>query len=203
MPVFFAYFQLGFHHIVSPQATDHLAFLLALCAPFAASDWRRLLALVTSFTIGHSLTLALAVTGWLAVPVAWVEALIPVTVMVTALVNFGRAGRAAGVGSQAVAGERGGVVATPANALALGFGLVHGLGFSNYLRALLGSAAQPLGELFAFNLGVEAGQLVVVGCVVGLSALATCGLGVSRRAWLLAASGVALGVAGLLLAQLR
>ena len=201
MTVFQTYCELGFHHIVSPQATDHLAFLLALSAPFAAPDWRRLLALVTSFTVGHSLTLALAVLGVVAVPVALVEALIPVTVVLAALANFWRAGRP-GSGGQTVVAERRGVVWTAANALALGFGLVHGLGFSNYLRALLGGAARPFGEIFAFNLGVEAGQVLVVGCLLGLNALALRGLGVSRRDWLLAVSGVALGVAGLLLVQL-
>jgi len=74
MPFPTAYVQLGFHHIVSPQATDHLAFLLALTSPFVAQDWRRLLALLTSFTLGHSLTLALAVLGVVAVPAALVLA---------------------------------------------------------------------------------------------------------------------------------
>ena len=187
-----AYVQLGFHHIVSPQATDHLAFLLALTAPFVAQDWRRLLALLTSFTLGHSLTLALAVLGVVAVPAALVETLIPLTVIGTALVNLARAGRLAN-------GAGGPVLWAAPNALALGFGLIHGLGFSNYLRALLGGAARPVAELLAFNLGVEAGQVLVVGVILLLATAVLRGLGVARRDWLLVASGAALGAAVLLL----
>jgi hypothetical protein len=94
MSVFTTYLQLGFLHICSWQATDHLTFLLALCAPYVLADWRRVLALVTSFTVGHSLTLALATLGVVGAGGALVEALIPVTIMVTALVDIYRAGPA-------------------------------------------------------------------------------------------------------------
>ena len=87
----------------------------------------------------------------------------------------------------------------PPNALALGFGLIHGLGFSNYLRALLGGAARPVAELLAFNLGVEAGQVLVVGVILLFATAVLRGLGVARRDWLLVASGAALGAAVLLL----
>ena len=96
MSVFTTYLQLGFFHICSWQATDHLTFLLALCAPYVLADWRRVVALVTSFTIGHSLTLALATLDLVHVNVPLVEALIPVTILLTALVNMYRAGPALG-----------------------------------------------------------------------------------------------------------
>ena len=85
MSVFQTYLELGFLHICTPRAADHLTFLLALCAPYVLADWRRVLALVTSFTVGHSLTLALATLGVVAFKPALIEALIPVTIMLTAL----------------------------------------------------------------------------------------------------------------------
>ena len=94
MSAFQTYLQLGFLHICTPRAADHLTFLLALCAPYVLSDWRRVLALVTSFTVGHSLTLALATLGMVAFRPAIIEALIPVTIMITALVNLRAAGSA-------------------------------------------------------------------------------------------------------------
>ncbi len=197
--VFQTYLHLGFLHICSPRATDHLTFLLALCAPYVLADWRRVLALVTSFTVGHSLTLALATLGLVTFPPAISEALIPVTIMATAVFNLARAGRS-GV-PVAVGAAAGPLVWTAPNALAATFGLVHGLGFSNYLRALLGQQSRPVVELLAFNVGVELGQMVVVGVILLLGALLLRGVGVARRDWVLAVSGAALGVAGLLLLQ--
>ena len=195
MSVFYTYLQLGFLHICTPRAADHLTFLLALCAPFVLADWRRVLALVTSFTVGHSLTLALATLGVVAFRPALIEALIPVTIMVTALVNLLRA-RAASAGRSRTSEGK-----WAPNLLALGFGLVHGLGFSNYLRALLGPASRPLRELFAFNVGVEAGQVLVVSGILLVGAVLLRGFGVARRDWLLTTSGAALGIAAVLLGQ--
>ncbi|MGI4883486.1 MAG: HupE/UreJ family protein [Janthinobacterium lividum] len=199
MSTFQTYLHLGFLHICNPRATDHLTFLLALCAPYVLADWRRVLALVTSFTVGHSLTLALATLRLVTFPPAAIEALIPVTIMATAAFNLARAGRA-------------GLPATPhrapapllwtaPNALAAAFGLVHGLGFSNYLRALLGQQSRPVLELLAFNVGVELGQVLIVSAILALGALLLRGAGVARRDWVLAVSGAALGVAALLLLQ--
>jgi hypothetical protein len=193
MSVFQTYLHLGFLHICTPRAADHLTFLLALCAPYVLGDWRRVLALVTSFTVGHSLTLALATLGLVVVNPTVVEALIPVTIMATALVNLRGAGR--------VLSPRTPVLAAAPNVLALGFGLIHGLGFSNYLRALLGANSRPVQELFAFNVGVELGQVLVVLVILLLGALLLRGLGVARRDWLLCTSGAALGIATVLLLQ--
>ncbi len=200
MTVFQTYFTLGFYHIVSWQATDHLTFLLALCAPYALADWRRVLALVTSFTVGHSLTLALATLGVVAVNAPLIEALIPVTIMLTALVNMRRAGPV--LARPALRAQPASVLWALPNLLALIFGLIHGLGFSSYLRALLGVSRRPLVELLAFNVGVEVGQVLVVSAILLLGLLLVRGLRVARRDWLLAVSGAALGVAALLL-QMR
>ena len=196
MSVFQTYLQLGFLHISTPRAADHLTFLLALCAPYVLRDWRRVLALVTSFTLGHSLTLALATLGLVAFKPAIIEVLIPLTIIATALVNLRGANLAAPRLRPAP------VLAAAPNALALGFGLIHGLGFSNYLRALLGPNSRPVQELLAFNVGVELGQILIVSAILLLGALLLRGFGVARRDWLLATSGAALGIAALLLVQL-
>lgn len=201
MSAFQIYLELGFRHITNWRATDHLAFLLALCAPYALADWRRVGILVTSFTIGHSLTLALATLGAVHFPTALIEVLIPVTVMLTALFNLGRAGR---LPAGQVGGARGGRDHRGATtyALAAVFGLIHGLGFSSYLRALLGAQSRPVRELLAFNVGVELGQLLVVGLILGLALALRRGLGVVHRDWVLTSSAAALGAALLLLVQL-
>ena len=194
MSVFQTYLQLGFLHICTPRAADHLTFLLALCAPYVLADWRRVLALVTSFTVGHSLTLALATLGVVAFKPALIEALIPVTIMVTALWNLRRAGR--------LLTPRTPVLSAAPNLLALGFGLIHGLGFSNYLRALLGANSRPLQVLLAFNVGVELGQVLIVTAILLVGAVLLGSLRVARRDWLLTTSGAALGIATVLLLQL-
>jgi hypothetical protein len=198
MSVFTTYLQLGFWHIWSWQATDHLTFLLALCAPFVLADWRRVVALVTSFTIGHSLTLALATLGLVNLNKAIIEALIPVTIMLTALLNMTQAGRPDARPQRRPAP----VVWTAANALALVFGLIHGLGFANALNSLLGENSRPVAQLVSFNVGVELGQLLVVSIILLLGFVVLRGFGAARRDWVLTTSGAALGVALLLLVQL-
>ena len=197
MSVFTTYLQLGFLHICSWQATDHLTFLLALCAPYVLADWRRVVALVTSFTVGHSITLALATLGVVGVNAPIIETLIPVTIILTALVNMHQAGPALTRPSRR---EKLTLWAAP-NALAAAFGLIHGLGFSNYLRALLGAKSRPVTELLSFNLGVELGQLLVVSVILVLGFGLLRVVGVARRDWVLVVSGAALGVAFLLLLQ--
>jgi hypothetical protein len=199
MSLFTTYLQLGFLHICSWQATDHLTFLLALCAPYVLADWRRVVALVTSFTVGHSITLALATLGIVGVNAPIIEALIPVTIILTALVNMRQAGPALDRRSRR---ETSVLWAAP-NALAAAFGLIHGLGFSNYLRALLGDKSRPVAELLSFNLGVELGQLLVVSVILLLGFVLLRMVGVARRDWILTVSGAALGVATLLLLQMH
>ena len=142
--------QLGFRHIVNADALDHILFLLALAAVYRREDWRDALWAVSAFTLGHSITLALAVTRALVLPTPVIEFLIPLTILVTGLENIAVRNRAAGLWHGRY---RAGFTAM--------FGLVHGAGFANYLRSLfVGSIAGPL---FGFNLGIELGQLVVLG----------------------------------------
>ena len=142
--------DLGFRHITDLGAIDHILFLLALAAVYRRDDWRDALWVVTAFTAGHSITLALAVTGALVLPTPVIEFLIPLTIVATGLENIA-------VRRRARALWRGRYRALFAGL----FGLVHGAGFANYLRSLfVGSIAVPL---FGFNIGIELGQLVVLG----------------------------------------
>ena len=193
MSVFSTYLQLGFHHIFNLRAYDHLVFLLALCTPYVLQDWRRVVALVTSFTLGHSVTLALATLNVVQYSPRLIELLIPVTIILTSLLNLVRAGRPTGRTTPAP------LVLTLPNLLAAVFGLIHGLGFSSYLRGLLGRQSRPVLELLSFNVGVELGQLLIVGLILLIGFLLLWGLRIARRDWLLVTSGAALGIAVVLL----
>jgi hypothetical protein len=195
MSVFQTYLQLGFFHIFNLQAYDHLVFLLALCAPYVAADWRRVVALVTSFTLGHSVTLALATLDFVHYSPKLIEVLIPVTILLTCVLNLGRAGQ-----REAEQNRRPLVLALP-NGLAALFGLIHGLGFSSYLRELLGRQSRPVLELLAFNVGVELGQLLIVAIILLLGLVVLRALGAARRDWVLVVSGAAAGIAAVLLLQ--
>jgi hypothetical protein len=141
--------QLGVRHILDVEAFDHILFLVALAAIYRLRDARNVLWVVTAFTVGHSITLALAVSGMLELPSALIEFLIPVTIVVTGMENIIVSDR-----TRAPWGGRYRPV------FAGVFGLVHGAGFANYLKALfVDRIAVPL---LGFNLGIEAGQLVVL-----------------------------------------
>jgi hypothetical protein len=154
-----AFVHLGFRHITDLAALDHILFLLALAAIYRVRDWRDTLWVVSAFTIGHSITLALAVTGALRLPTPLIEFLIPVTIVVTGVENVL-------VRRRDEAPLRGRYRPVFAGV----FGLVHGAGFANYLRSLFtGSIAVPL---LGFNVGIELGQLVVLAIAgLGLAAL--------------------------------
>jgi hypothetical protein len=163
------YGRLGFKHIIDLGGVDHIVFVLALTLRYIWSDWKKLLVLVTSFTIGHSLTLALSTLSLLDISVNWVEFLIPVTILITAVSNFWVKDFEF---RQRYSMHYG---------LALFFGLIHGLGFSNYLKSLLGKEASLLGPLFSFNIGLEIGQLLIVAAILGLSYVLLAGLQLPRK----------------------
>jgi len=141
--------QLGFRHITDLDAMDHILFLFALSAIYRPRDWRNALWVVTAFTVGHSITLALAVTGAVRLPTSLIEFLIPITIAVTCIENIIVADRQR---APFHGGYRPGFAGV--------FGLVHGAGFANYLRDLfVDHVALPL---FGFNIGIELGQLVVL-----------------------------------------
>jgi hypothetical protein len=153
------WFYLGMEHIADWSGYDHMLFLLVLCGVYKPQQWRQLLILITAFTVGHSITLALSALDVLIIPSAIIEFLIPVTILATAVGNLFR------------------IKATQENMklnylFALCFGCIHGLGFSYLLKSLLGKEESIVYPLFAFNIGIEAGQILIVGVILLLSWLA-------------------------------
>ena len=177
------YLELGLEHISDFAGYDHILFLIALCAVYRVEDWRRLIILVTAFTIGHSITLALSSFEIVVIPSNIVEFLIPVTIFLTALRN---------VTSSSSPGQS--VNMTSHYLMALGFGFIHGMGFSNYFRALMMDSSSIVVPLLGFNLGIEAGQLMVVVVIMLVVFLIVNVIGVKHRDWNLFVSGAAAGI---------
>lgn len=195
---FVVYFRLGFEHIADLRGYDHILFIAALTVAYSLLEWRRLLILVTAFTLGHSITLALATLGVVVVNTALVEILIPATILVTSVFNIADSG-VASTGSEAGVRERRHHLIL--YVLAGGFGLIHGLGFSSFLRAVLGGEESIVVPLFAFNVGLEIGQLLIVAVLFGLGALLLRFAKMARRDWLLIVSGATGGIAITLLIE--
>jgi hypothetical protein len=166
------YFSLGWEHIISSNALDHQLFIAALAAIYLLKDWKQVLVLVTAFTIGHSLTLALSVMDMVRFSPAWVEFLIPVTIVITAFSNlFQKKFTARSIRINYF--------------LALFFGLVHGMGFANAVRFMM-AKDQDLGwSLLGFNLGLEAGQIVIVLLLLLVTHAIVTLLRVNRREWVI------------------
>jgi hypothetical protein len=160
MEAFQFYFPIGWEHIIELDALDHQLFLLALMALYSWRDWKTLLILVTAFTVGHSITLVLSVSDLIRVDSKWIEFLIPLTIVITA---------ARTIIEKSAVSQR----LTLNYALALFFGLIHGLGFANTIRMMLASDQQLGWGLLGFNLGLEAGQLAIVSLLLGLNFLIT------------------------------
>ena len=149
MKDFIFYFKVGWTHILSWDATDHIYFITALAVVYTFFDWKKVLILVTAFTIGHAISLYLSALDLFRLDAAWVEFAIPCTIVLTALSNL----------LVKPAQSLSGVLQY---ALALGFGLIHGLGYANYIRMILARDQQLVWSLFSFNLGLETGQILVV-----------------------------------------
>jgi len=163
MQDFLTFIQLGFRHITDLEAMDHILFLLALAAIYRPRDWRKAMWVVTAFTVGHSVTLALAVTGAVRLPTQLIEFLIPVTIVATCIENIIVRNRDRAFWGGKYRPVFAGI-----------FGLVHGAGFANYLRDLFGDhIAVPL---FGFNIGIEIGQIAV---------LTVAGIGLLSADWLI------------------
>lgn len=182
MSDFALYFETGWHHIISWDALDHILFIMALAAIYLATNWKQVLILITAFTIGHSLTLALSVYDITRFDEKWVEFLIPCTIIATALLNF--AVRDFKPGSLRIN-----------YFLALFFGLVHGMGFANTIRFMLAKDQAIAVPLISFNIGLEAGQIIVVSVILLMSYLVVDKLGMNRKWWVWALSGIAIIIA--------
>jgi hypothetical protein len=170
MSDFSFYFKLGWEHIISRSALDHQLFILALAVIYIFKEWKKVLILVTAFTIGHSITLALSVLDIIRFSPKWVEFLIPCTIVVTAVSNmFQKKFTAKAVRINYF--------------LAISFGLIHGMGFANTIRFMLASDQRIGIGLFGFNVGLEVGQIFVVGIILIFSSLFVNLLKVNRRGW--------------------
>jgi hypothetical protein len=188
MSEFELYFGLGKDHILDYRnGYDHILFIVALCALYLMRDWKKLLILITAFTIGHSITLALATLRVISINQSLIELLIPITIFITAVSNIFRSTE---ISDQTTYINYG---------YALFFGLIHGLGFSNYLRSILGQDRSIVTQLFAFNIGLEAGQIIIVGIFLFLGLILVDLFTVNRRDWKLVISSIIAGMALLLI----
>jgi hypothetical protein len=173
------YFSIGWEHIVSINALDHILFVTALAAIYIFKDWKKVLILVTAFTIGHSLTLALSVYDMIRVNDKVVEFLIPVTILITGVFNLFQKDF------------------SPKSLqlnyfFALFFGLIHGMGFANSIRFMLANNESIGRPLFSFNVGLEAGQIVIVLIILSLSYLLINLLKLRRKIWVIFLSSIAI-----------
>jgi hypothetical protein len=191
MSEFSLYFGLGKDHILDyVNGYDHILFVLALSAVYLVRDWKKILILVTAFTIGHSITLALATLNIVSVNPQLIEFLIPLTIFITSVSNLFK--------KDTIVNEKGFQVNY---VFAIFFGFIHGLGFSNYLRAILGKGQSILSQLLAFNLGLEFGQIIVVVIFLTFSFLLVDFLKINRRDWKMVLSSAIAGIALILMKE--
>lgn len=182
MQDFSFYFSLGWEHIINREALDHQLFIAALSAIYILNDWKQVLILVTAFTIGHSLTLALSVTDVVRFDRNWVEFLIPCTIIITAISNlFQKKFTARSIRINYF--------------FALFFGLIHGMGFASTLRPMLARDESLGWGLFGFNAGLEVGQIIVVIVLLIIGKIILDMLKVSRREWVIFLSAAVFSLA--------
>ncbi len=184
MSEFWIYFNTGLRHVLDINAYDHVLFLIALTIPYAFKDWKRVLLLVTLFTVGHTLALLLSVYDFVKIRVDLVEFLIPVTILITALFHLFTAGKNAKKENISFV-----------TVVTLFFGIIHGLGFSNYFNTILpGTASDKLVPLLEFALGIETAQVIIVLFVLLLSYIVQHFFRFSKRDWTLVMSAFVVGV---------
>jgi hypothetical protein len=191
MSEFQLYFGLGKDHILDyANGYDHILFVVALCALYLMRDWRQVLILVTAFTIGHSITLALSTLEIITIKADLIEFLIPLTIFITAASNLFK-------NEENLSGR-------PVHLnyfFAAFFGLIHGMGFSNYLKGILGKDERIVSQLLAFNLGLEVGQIIIVAIFLTASFLLVDLFGVNRRDWKMVISSAVAGIALMLMKE--
>jgi len=181
MTEFFLYLKLGLTHVLDWQAYDHVLFLIVLVAAYNFSNWKRIIILVSLFTLGHTVSLLLANFNMVLVSSKWIEFLIPVTILITAIYNLGASGknnRSEKVGLFYV--------------ITLFFGLIHGFGFATYFKMI--SGGNEILPLLEFALGVEIAQIIVVGAVLILNFIFQTIFRFSKRDWVLVISSIVIGV---------
>jgi len=184
MSDFWIYLEIGFKHVLDFKAYDHVLFLIALTVPYTFKEWKRVLILITIFTVGHTLALLLSVLGIVMIKVNIVEFLIPITILTTALYNLFTSGKSSKSSSINTIGF-----------ITLFFGVIHGLGFSNYFKDILsGNPVDKLLPLLEFALGIEFAQITTVLAVLILSYIVQTFFRFSKRDWTLVMSAFIIGV---------
>ena len=153
------YIQLGINHILDPEGLDHLYFIVSFCVLYTIKDIAKIAGLITAFTVGHSITLALAALDMIAVNPDLIETLIPITILISCLINYPSL-----VKKEKKSAPKGYLIYI----IILFFGLIHGLGFSNFLSAMLFEDESIVTPLLGFNIGIEIAQLIIV-CIVLLA----------------------------------
>jgi hypothetical protein len=191
MSEFHLYFGLGKDHILDyVNGYDHIVFVVALCALYLTREWKQILILVTAFTVGHSITLALSTLRIISVKVELIEFLIPLTIFITAVSNLFK-------NENNLTGKT-----VQINYFFAGFfGLIHGLGFSSYLRTILGKSENIVTPLLAFNLGLELGQLIIVAIFMAAAFILVDLFGMNRRDWKMVISSAVAGIALVLMRE--
>jgi energy-coupling factor transporter transmembrane protein EcfT len=184
MSEFVTYFQVGLSHILDLNGYDHFLFLVALTAPYAFRDWKRVLILVSIFTLGHTLSLLLSIFEIISVKTSLIEFLIPITILITAFLNYFKIGKTPK--NETVSG---------AIFITLFFGIIHGLGFSSYIKALLsGEPTDKILPTLQFAVGIEAAQLLIVIAVLLISFIVQTFFRISRRDFITVTSALIIGV---------
>ena len=176
------YLKLGFNHIANFNGYDHILFLVVLCAVYQLKQWKKIIILVTAFTIGHSITLFLVSFDIFSIPSRYVKLLIPITIMITSLHNI----RSIEIIKSSNMSKN--------YFLALFFGLIHGMDFSNYFKALIMSPNEIIIPLFGFKVGLEIGQFLIVFFIVLISYVFLSFLKVKYYSWNLFVSAAAFGI---------
>ncbi len=179
MEHFLFYVELGLGHVLDFNAYDHILFLVALAIPFTFRSWKQILTLVTIFTVAHCLSLAFSVYEMVVVNVAWIEFLIPITILVTALFNV-----------KEVVKKDTALNFKLQSAATAFFGLIHGFGFSNYFKMLMAGEDNKLNPLLGFATGIELSQIIIIIGVLFLAFLLVERLRLPKRYFVLGTSTI-------------
>lgn len=182
MNEFYLWFSTGFSHILDWEGYDHILYVMLLSVMFTYKEWKKTLILITAFTIGHSLTLAASVLHLLKVNQQLIELLIPLTIIVTAISVF-------------VKRNSFKKVVKLNYLLALFFGFIHGMGFSYLLKSMLGKEESIVFPLFAFNTGIEIGQLIIVCFMLLFSIFLIKFIKINNKYWVLFVVSIVLVIA--------
>ncbi len=182
MSDFWFYFKIGLQHVLDWQAYDHVLFLLVLVAGYMLKDWKKVVVLVTVFTIGHMFSMALSVYNIVNVSGRVTELLIPITIIVTGIYNIAAAGQTSKKDRNILL------------LVTVCFGLIHGLGFSSYFKVISSDLEAKGIPLVAFGIGIEAAQCIAVLVVLLCSGIIQILFRFSKRDWIIVLSAIVVGI---------